>query len=59
MFAFNKGLEPVWIDESDILHQHHAIENKMGGAERAKFDSNQATLQKYINDNNLPCLLSR
>ncbi len=57
--AYNKGLEVVWIDESDILHQYHAIENKMGGSNRAKFDRNQAILQKYINDNNLPCLLSR
>lgn len=57
--AYNNGLEVVWIDESDILHQYHAIENKMGGSNRAKFDRNQATLQKYINDNNLPCLLSR
>lgn len=57
--AYNNGLEPIWIDESDILHQSHAIVNKMGGSNRAKFDNNQAILQKYINDNNLPCLLSK
>ena len=57
--AYNNGLTPHWIVESEILHQHHNIVNKMGGSNREKFDRNQAMLQAYINDNNLPCLLTK
>lgn len=57
--AYNEGLEIKWIEESEILHQHHKIENKMMGENRAKFDRNQQVLNDYIKDNNLPCLLTK
>ena len=57
--AYNNGLEIKWIEDSEILHQHHRIENKMGGENRAKFDRNQQVLNDYIKKYNLPCLLKR
>ena len=55
--AYNKGMSIHWLAESEILHQHHPIVNKMAGSNREKFDRNQKVLNDYINDNNLPCLL--
>ena len=55
--AVNNGLEVIWMDESEILHQHHAVVNKMGGANREKFDRNQRLLAEYKNENNLPDML--
>lgn len=57
--AYNNGLEIKWIGESEILHQHHPVVNKMAGANREKFDRNQTILQGYINTHNLPCLLKK
>ena len=51
--AYNKGLSIKWIDESEILHQHHPIANKMGGLNLDKFRRNQRFLAKYIKENNL------
>lgn len=57
--AYKDGLEIKWIDEGEILHQYHAIVNKMAGSNREPFDRNQKKLNDYIRDNNLPCLLSK
>ena len=57
--AHNNGMEIVWVTDSEIMHQHHAIEKKMSGANKVKFERNQRILQKYVDDNNLPKLLRR
>jgi len=57
--AYNNGLDIVWVSSSEILHQHHKIENKMGGENRVSFDRNQRILNEYIKKHNLPCLLSK
>ena len=57
--AYNNGLSIVWIDDSEIMHQHHVTEKKMSGANKAKFERNQKILQDYVDDNNLPKLLRR
>jgi len=57
--AYNNGLKIHWIQESEILHQYHPIVNKMAGSNREKTDKNQATLQSYINEHQLPCLLHK
>ncbi len=57
--AYNEGLEVKWITESEILHQHHPIVNKMAGSNREKFDRNQRVLNDFIKKHNLPCILKR
>ena len=49
----------VWVDESEMLHQHHPIENKMSGSNAIKFKRNQKILADYIREHNLPTLLMK
>jgi glycosyltransferase involved in cell wall biosynthesis len=55
--AYNKGLKIHWLTQSEILHQYHQIENKMGGTNKKKFNKNQQVLEKYRKKYNLPKLL--
>jgi len=57
--SFNNGLNIVWMDESEILHQHHPIEKKMCGDNLLKFQRNQRILQDYVNKYDLPKLLKK
>lgn len=55
--AYNNGLKIVWVEDSEILHQHHPIERKMSGENKIKFQRNQKILEDYRKENNLPKLL--
>ena len=57
--AYNNGMKIKWVEESEIMHQHHPIEKKMSGANKVKFERNQRILQSYVDENNLPILLRR
>lgn len=57
--AYWRGMDIFWIDEGEILHQHHAIEKKMSGENRLKFDRNQRILEDFRKKHNIPKLLSR
>ena len=58
-FAYNNSVVVLWVDESEILHQHHHIENKISGSNLIKFKRNQKILADYIKENNLPKLLHK
>tara|TARA_R110002096_G_scaffold60958_1_gene151773 strand:+ start:2952 stop:3671 length:720 start_codon:yes stop_codon:yes gene_type:complete len=49
----------VWVEESEILHQHHPVEKKMSGENLIKFKRNQKILADYIRLHNLPTILSK
>lgn len=57
--AYHNKMDIVWIEESEIMHQHHPIEKKMIGANKVKFERNQKILQDYVDKHNLPKLLRR
>jgi glycosyltransferase involved in cell wall biosynthesis len=57
--AYNKGLEITWLIDSEILHQYHRVEKFRNSMDSVRFKNNQAILAKYIQDNNLPTLLTK
>jgi len=57
--AFKNWVAIVWVEESEIMHQNHPIENKMSGENLIKFKRNQQILADYIKEHDLPKLLKR
>ena len=57
--AFKNGFNIVWVEDGEILHQHHPIEKKMSGENMRKFERNQKVLADYIKKYRLPKLLSK
>lgn len=57
--AHNKGLDIVWMDEGEILHQWHKAEKWQTPEDKQRFYKNQEILHAYIAKYNLPTLLSK
>ena len=57
--AHKNEMAIFWIEDSEMLHQHHPIERKMTGENKIKFNRNQKILADYIEKYKLPKLLFR
>lgn len=57
--AYNKGLDILWMEEGEILHQYHRVEKFRRTEDHKRFNKNQEILHNYINKYSLPTLLSK
>ena len=55
--AYQNKMKIFWVEESEIMHQHHPIEKKISGENKFKFERNQKVLSDYIKKYDLPKLL--